>query len=256
MTNQEVITQAVNDAKVIEAQTRTVLVNGVPTPVPPTVASLSALAGGELQNALNALLNDPAIRSHVLERTRTFAVTSVTAEGRGDILTLDSAVGSVISVTTSDTTLPLKKIANKEDFDYWYGEHYNATSAADSPTVWVPWDPSAAGLPQILLSPGAGSASLKLALVKKINQPVSMTSLPDDVHFLVVEDVKNRLTGGAYEFSFERDRKNVIARLARMVGSVSPMRLGPDERMGNARLSSMTGGSLGSFRDQEHTRPY
>jgi len=35
--------------------------------------------------------------------------------------------------------LPIKKIAGREDFDYWYGEHYNSTSAPDDPAVWVPW---------------------------------------------------------------------------------------------------------------------
>ena len=253
MTNDQIVELVVADPKVIDAQTR--IVNGQPTP--PATTSLVALARGELQNSINSLLNDPAIRAQVLERTWSFSTASVTAEGRGDIVTLSNQVGAVISVTTSDTQLPLTKIANKEDFDYWYGEHYNASYAPDQPDVWVPWDPSAAGVPQILLAPGAGSGStIKCAIVKKVAQPVSSAVLPDDVHFLILTDVKNRMTGGAYEFSFERDRKNVIARLMRMVGGTSEMRLSPTDRVANLRLSSMTGGDFGSWRDSEHARPY
>lgn len=253
MTNQQIVELVVANPAVIEKYTR--VVNGVPQP--PNITTLQGIASSELQNELNSLLAKGPIRKEVLERSVSVTISGTTSEGRGDILTLPSTVGSVITVTRSDTELPLTKIDSLEDFAYWYAERFGSSSAPETPEAWVPWAPSASGVAQILLSPGATSVtSVKVAYTRRVSQPVQVSILPEHLHFLVVTGVLNRMTGGGFEYSYKRDLEDAVMNIGRMIGGASEMRLDTVQRAGWLRLSSMTGGNEPLWTDPNYARPY
>ena len=254
MTERAVIAAAVSDPAVIQRHTT---VGPGNVAVPPSEQLLVGLAQTEMQVELNSLLATPAIRKEVLERSESVSTSSTTSEGRGDILTMPDYVASVISVTTADTLLPLIKIGGREEFDYWYAERYGSTSASDTPDAWVPWDPGSNGEVRILLTPGKGSEStVKVAYVRSAEQPVSLSDLPDDVQWLVLIGLKNRLSGGQYEHSYQQELTKIAARMDRAIGDPTPMPLSPMARRMNNRLSSMTGGDDPHMSNRGHERPY
>ena len=254
MTDKEIIDAAASDPVVIDRHSKR---KSDGTPIPPSGSFLVGLAQTELQVEINSLLATPTIRKELLERSESISTTGTTSEGRGDILTMPSYVASVISITTSDTETPLKKIGGLEEFDHWYAQRYRSETAPDTPEAWLPWGPSANRYVQILLSPSKGSAStVKVALIRNVGQPVKLADLPGDTHWLVAIGLKNRMSGGQYERSYQRALKDIATRLDRAVGDPTPMPLDDTVRRMNHRLSGMTGGADPYADNRGFERPY
>lgn len=253
MTDRDIINAAVADPVVIQRHTK--FVGGAPQP--PSGTFLSGLAQTEMQVEINALMATPAIRKEVLERSESVSTSSTSSEGRGDILTMPSYVASVISITSTDTQLPLMKLGGREEFDYWYAERYNADTAPNTPEAWLPWDPSTDRYVRVLLTPSKGSAStVKVAYIRKVDQPVKLADLPDDVHWLVLIGLKNRLSGGQYEASYQQELTKIESRMDRAVGDPTPMPLDATMRRMNQRLSSMTSGEYPNAGNRGTERPW
>ena len=255
MTEAEIITMTANDPLVLDRNGKR-RPDGSVTPISAQAMKARVVAG--MPVTLNAIFTNPMIRARLFERTESLSVSTTTDEGRGAILTLPKHIASVLSIISSDVTLPLKKLTSREEFDYWYSERYASLTASDTPEVWVPWDLSEPDrLPQILLSPGKGSGdTIKISYVRRVNQPPKLSDLPDDTHWLVQLDLKNRMSGNAYERELKEALSSVGDRLDRAPGSPTSMPLDPMIRRMNQHLSSMTGDGDRLSDYPESRRPY
>lgn len=244
MTNNEIIEQVVADPLVRQQHTRSV--NGAPVEL--SDVALRVIAAGELQNEVNSFLNRPGIKRELLEKDFSLTLSTGTDVTQGRTFTLKSYIGSVINITIGTASRPLKKWPTREEFDRWYYENVGESTSSDTATGWLEWDRDTDGKLVILISSGMGdNTTANIHYVRKVSQPVDVNILPDDVHYVIVTGVKNRASGGKYQFSYDMEIAQVADRLDSMIGGVSPMRLAQEVRDENWRISQLMGGSVGSW---------
>lgn len=245
MTDQDIVNLAVSDPEAIRRHTTYDPAGGAH---PPALSFLQGLAEGELQAEIASLMAWPPIRRRQLEKYTTMSLSGGTDMGRGLVFELASDVATVLSVTTDARNDPLQKKDNREDFDHWYAEMYGSSVVGSDPSVWVPWQKSATGNEQVLISPAIGSATTaRIHYIQRMSPPFSVSILPEDTHFLVLFGVKNRLTGGVYQQNYLSERENVASRLESVLGGVTPARHSDQVRAMNCRRSSIISGQSSSL---------
>jgi hypothetical protein len=244
MTDAEIIRLAVADPLVI-AKHSTTGPNGVVIPI--AQPELQSIAVSELQNELNSLLANPVISRALLEGDHSLTLSSGTTITQGLKFTLPRVIGTVVSVTTGTTKRPLKKWRTREDFESWYYRSSPETTTTEDSVGWLVWDRSTQGEIIMLISPGIGDdTTANIHYVKNLGQPISLSIFPDNMHFLVSTGLKNRLTGGAFDYSYNTDFKRVIRRIEPMIGGASPIPLSSEDEEFNCAQSRLVAGPLSS----------
>ena len=220
MTNQQVVDLVIADPLVRQRQSK--LVNGVM--VEPSAASLTGVAGAELQNEINSLLDRESIRRSLLERIYELTLSGGTDADQGTYYEMPSYVASIVDVTIGTGHRPLRKFKSIVEFNQWWYSHIGEQATTETAEGWVQWGRSSDGDIQFLISPGVGDdTTAYVHYVRKVTQPVQIGILPDDVHDLVVLGVKNRMTGGLLQGSYEERLTDVERRLNPMIGGADKM---------------------------------
>lgn len=240
MTNAEIIALAVADPLVIDRHSPRGP-NG--TPIPPAPLALEAIATSELQNELYSLLSEPVIARALLEADTSLTLATGTTVAQGMKFTLPKYVGSVISITTGTGHRPLRKWKTREDFETWYYQSSPDTTNTQDAMGWTVWERGLLGEIVILISPGIGDdTTANVHYQKAVGSPVSVSIFPDNMQFLVSMGLRNRLSGGQLQDSYERDRRRVLSRIEPMTGGVSPIPLSRDDEEFNRWQSVLVAG--------------
>ena len=240
MTDAEVIRLAIADPLVIDKHSRR---NPDGTMTPIAQSELQGIAASELQNELNSLLAEPVITRALLEADYALTLSTGTSVTQGLKFTLPKYIGNVISITSGTDKRPLRKWRTREDFESWYYRSAPDSASTLESVGWVVWEHGLQGEIVILISPGIGSdTTANVHYVKNVGQPVGISILPDNMHFLVATGLKDRLTGGAFQYSYAQDRKRVLSRIEPMVGGASPMPLSREDEEFNCLQSALVAG--------------
>jgi hypothetical protein len=222
MLDSQIIQAAISDPIVIRARS---LTKADGTVVNPTPAELSAAATTELVAEIQYLRSVEDINRALTEKEYSLTLTvGGTNVEQGTWYTLPDEIGSILGATIGDSRRPVDVMTNREEFNRWWYFHHGEQDLTDDAQVVIQWDPTTQGEKTILLSPGRGSDSTLYILNRRDATSFTSAMFDAEDHHVILQGLKNRMSGGAFEVGYERSLMMLRRRIAPILHRPTAMR--------------------------------
>lgn len=215
MTDDQIIQAACTDPIVRRAR-GTPALDGTFTP--PDQAELRASAATELEMEIRELLDDEALAMALMENEYALTLSGGTDVAQGTCFTLPDSVDQITAITVGSTRREVDIMTSRRAFNHWWSARYSQQDLSNPTEVVIEWDKTATGKRTLLFSPGVGSDTTAYLLNRRTIGAYSVSMFRPDDHYLPLLGLKNRLSGGQFELSYDRAR----ARIARRVAAIAP----------------------------------